>query len=89
MAAPGTSGFNKHRSVGSPAEPCPLVWIEIKLEDEEGQPVPGERYRLELKDGSVSEGVLDGEGKARLEGIERGNCKITFPQMDRRGYDRK
>jgi len=89
MAPSRSASFNEYRSVGSPAEPCPLVWIEIKLEDEEGQPVPGERYRIEHKDGSVTEGVLGADGTARLDGIQRGDCKITFPEMDRRAYDRK
>jgi hypothetical protein len=90
-AAPASSekaGFDTHRTVGSPKQPCPGVWIEIKLVDEEGQPVPGERYRVELKDGSAREGNLDAEGKARLEGLERGNCQITFPDMDRRTWHR-
>ena len=82
-------GFDTHRSVGSAQQPCPRVWVEIKLEDEEGQPVPGARYRIELKDGSAIEGTLDKEGKARHDGLDRGSCKITFPDMDKEAWERK
>ncbi len=63
-------------------------WIEIELVDEDGAPVPGERYRIELPDGSVAQGTLDAKGVARVEGIEPGNCKITFPNLDKDAWEK-
>jgi hypothetical protein len=57
-------------------------WIEIKLVDETGAPVPGEKYRIELPDGSVREGVLGPEGTAWQGNLDPGTCKITFPDLD-------
>jgi type VI secretion system secreted protein VgrG len=58
-------------------------WIEIELVDEDGQPVPGERYRITLPDGTtLAEGTLDGKGFARVHGIDPGTCKVTFPNLD-------
>ena len=57
-------------------------WIEIKLEDEEGNPIPGKKYNIKLPDGSVIEGTLDGEGYARVDGIDPGDCEVTFPDDD-------
>lgn len=57
-------------------------WIAIELVDEEKNPVPGERYQITLADDSVVEGTLDDKGYARVEGIDPGNCKITFPELD-------
>jgi hypothetical protein len=65
-----------------------LVWIEIELVDEENQSVPGEKYRIELPDGSVVEGSLDSQGRARCEGIAPGNCKITFPNLDKEAWEK-
>ena len=58
-------------------------WIEIKLVDTDGNPVPGEKYKITLPDGStVAEGTLDGKGFARVDGIDPGTCKVTFPNLD-------
>jgi len=63
-----------------------VSWIEIKLVDEEGEPVPGELYRITLPDGSVVEGTLDAQGFARVDGLDPGSCKVTFPRLDERSW---
>jgi type VI secretion system secreted protein VgrG len=64
-------------------------WIEIELLDEEKNPVPGEAYRITLPDGdTVAEGTLDEKGFARVEGIEPGTCKITFPRLDKDAWEK-
>jgi hypothetical protein len=62
--------------------PCPPTWIEVRLVDEDNQPVPHERYRIRLPDSSVKEGTLDAEGKVRVEGIVAGQCQVSFPDID-------
>jgi len=57
-------------------------WIEIKLVDQEGKPVPGEKYRVELPDGSTRQGVLNSQGVAWEGNLDPGTCKITFPDLD-------
>ena len=57
-------------------------WVEIKLLDEENRPVGSEKYRITLPDESVVNGTLDGNGFARVNNIEPGNCLITFPELD-------
>ena len=58
-------------------------WIEIKLLDEDNEPVPGEHYQISLPDGeTVAEGNLDEKGFARVEGFEPGQCKVSFPDLD-------
>src|SRR5881227_2766391 len=64
-------------------------WIEINLVDEEGQPVPGEPYVITLPDGStVADGTLDQKGFARVDGIDPGTCKVTFPNLDKEAWDK-
>jgi hypothetical protein len=58
-------------------------WIEIKLVDLEGLPVPGEKYKITLPDDSVAEGTLNEKGFARVEGFDPGSCKVTFPTRDK------
>ncbi|MFZ4573571.1 MAG: hypothetical protein ACOYN0_04190 [Phycisphaerales bacterium] len=64
-------------------------WIEIELIDEADQPVPGEAYKVTLPDGStVAEGTLDHKGFARIEGIDPGTCKVTFPRLDKEAWEK-
>lgn len=71
---------------GSPmlreTDPSTGHWIEIELVDRQGNPVPRERYRIVPPDGRAVEGFLDGEGQARVGGIDPGTCTITFPDLD-------
>jgi hypothetical protein len=65
-------------------------WIEIELVDKKGKPVPGEPYRVTLPDGeTVAEGTLDEKGHARVEGIEPGSCKVTFPRLEKQAWKPK
>ncbi len=64
--------------------PCPAsrTWIEIRLVDQDGRPVAGERYQLRLPDTSLMEGTLDADGAARYEGIVVGQCHVSFPGFE-------
>lgn len=67
-----------------PPEDQPTAWLEVTLMDDGDPPapVPGAKYVVELADGTVIEGYLDGEGKARIEGIQEGSAKVSFPDYD-------
>jgi len=64
-------------------------FIEIRLVDEEDNPIPGEKYKITLPDGKEKEGTLDANGKAKVTGIDPGTCKITFPRLDLTTWQRK
>ena len=68
----------------APVRACPKekTWIEFRMVDEDGKPAEGVKYRVKLPDGSLQEGSLDSEGKARFEGIEPGSAEISFPEVD-------
>ncbi|GAC19603.1 hypothetical protein [Paraglaciecola arctica] len=61
-------------------------WVEFELLDEEDSPVPGEKYEIELPDGKVAKGTLDGDGFARIDGIKPGECKVCFPEYDKESW---
>ncbi len=58
------------------------TWIEIELVDDDGNAVPNERFRIRLPDGSIREGRLDANGRARWDGIEPGTAEVCFPDID-------
>jgi uncharacterized Zn-binding protein involved in type VI secretion len=56
------------------------TWIGFSLSDG-AFPRVGERYLVEDANGVRHEGCLDADGQARIEGIPRGQCRITFPDI--------
>jgi type VI secretion system secreted protein VgrG len=63
-------------------------WIEIVLVDMNNQPIPGERYEIKLPDGeTIASGSLDDKGFARVDNIDPGNCKVTFPDLDKDAWE--
>jgi hypothetical protein len=62
--------------------PEPTSWVGLLLQDEEGEPVPSQRVRIKLADGTVREGMSDDKGRIRLDGIPLGNCQVEFPGVD-------
>ncbi|HYC92823.1 MAG TPA: carboxypeptidase-like regulatory domain-containing protein [Thermoanaerobaculia bacterium] len=57
-------------------------FIEVELKDEEGKPVPNASYFVELPDGSTKSGRTDANGYARIDGVDPGTAKISFPDFD-------
>jgi hypothetical protein len=90
VATCGSSGTNLGSSTFDEViSPKKKSWIAIKLVDQDGNPVPGEEYRITLPDGSTVEGDLDKKGFARVNGIDPGTCQITFPNLDKDIWHRK
>lgn len=86
-AIPGDKAEEEPARTSEPRRPeAELTWITIELVGEDNKPIAGERYRIELPDGSTQEGSLDAEGLARVRGIEPGKCVVTFPDLDREAW---
>ncbi len=58
-----------------------FVAVMLVTDEPEPKPVAFKRYRIELPDHSVREGMLDANGCARIEGIDPGTCKVSFPDF--------
>jgi len=84
LALSTRQGETEEQTVAEGKGPAPrkTSWIEINLRYPDGNPVPGERYRLKLPDGSVQEGNLDAYGHAEYYNINPGSCELTFPDLD-------
>jgi hypothetical protein len=64
-------------------------WIEIEIVGEDDEPIPGEKYRIILPDGETfADGTLDEKGFARVEGFEKGTCKVCFPDLDKEAWEK-
>jgi uncharacterized Zn-binding protein involved in type VI secretion len=56
-------------------------WIEFRLTDTGGNPVPGQRFSVLDPAGTERSGYLDDAGYARVSPVKAGQCKITFPDL--------
>lgn len=67
-----------------------LHFIEVKLIDQDKDPVPHEPFKITMPDGSELTGTLNDKGIVRVDGIpDEGNCKVTFPNRDQSTWDKK
>jgi type VI secretion system secreted protein VgrG len=74
----------------SPENKDKKSWVEIELLDQRNKPVAGEAYRVTLPDGAtLADGTTDNSGKARVEALDPGTCKVTFPKLDGRSWKPK
>lgn len=74
------------RARATPAKEPTKTWVEIELVDDAQKPVANRRYRVKVPEGTVYEGSLDAQGRARISGIDPGSCEITFPEIDAREW---
>lgn len=63
-----------------------LHWIEIELIGEDDKPIPNEKFKIILSDGSEKEGNLDENGWARVEISSTAECEVTFPKIDEEAW---
>ena len=87
-----SSGAKPPTSLGSSSatvSPDKKHWVEIVMLDQEGMPVPGQAYEITVPDGTVVQGSTDSKGRGRVDGIDAGNCKIIFTQLDKDVWKKK
>lgn len=68
------------------SQPEEKHWIEIELLDDSGVPVADELYLVEMPDGSKITGRTDASGRARVEDVDPGTAKVSFPDLDKSAY---
>lgn len=61
-------------------------WIEIELLDDAGKPVANALYVVEMPDGSALQGRTGANGRARVDGVDPGTAKVSFPDLDKQSY---
>jgi hypothetical protein len=86
--AGGVAEEEEPKTAPRPAAREEKTWIEIVLmdDDEPPQPVAFAKYRIELPNGRVEAGILDANGRARVVGIDPGECQVSFPEFDGRDW---
>jgi hypothetical protein len=88
---PAGNGQEGARQTAPAVTPGSLVnptktWVEIRLIDEEGNPVPHVAYDVTLPDGGRHTGRLGADATLTFTNIDPGQCKVTFPDLDGREW---
>lgn len=55
--------------------------IEIVAQDAEGKPLSGAAFRVDVASGKPVEGKLDAQGYAKVEGVGKKACVVSFPGL--------
>ena len=92
--APVPGGADPQPTGGGPPPKSVIVadatktdtYLGIELVDAGKVPVPFARFIVTPPGKTPIEGTLDVNGKVRIEGLDPGTCKITFPNLDRRDF---
>jgi hypothetical protein len=61
-------------------------WIGISLVDTKQHPVPNADFVVTSPGHEPVHGTLDAYGRARVEGVEPGTCKVEFPKIHRKDF---
>jgi hypothetical protein len=81
----------ENRPVDSTKRSCPsedTTWIEIQLLGEDNVGIADAAFLVVAADGKEFRGKTDAYGLARLEGVIKGDCSISFPILDQEAWDR-
>ncbi len=63
------------------------TWIEVRVIDEDGEPVSSMEYEIELSDGRVRQGRTSELGILRYDGIPSGSCKVKLLGVEANGWN--
>jgi hypothetical protein len=69
--APAPKGEEKDANEGK-------EWIEIAMQDPDGNPVPGAHFRVTTPKGKVLSGVTLKSGKVKIRRVSKGQCKVEW-----------
>jgi hypothetical protein len=64
------------------------TWVEVELLGEDGIGIAGEAFLLVTPEGREVRGKTDARGRARVEDIPAGQCRISFPRLDKEAWRR-
>ena len=87
-AAANAASNKKGSSSGLDSSSDKKTWVEIELLDQDCRPLRGVRVEVTLPDGKVTPGTLSDEGVFRVNNIDIGSSKVTFPDLDGREWSR-
>jgi hypothetical protein len=75
------------KTAGCSKQSCDFHFVEVEMVGEDGKGVTGIEYLLTLPDGTEISGYTNSLGLIRIDGVDTGNCQITFPTLDKEAWE--
>ncbi len=82
-SAPPPKGAPGSSTTAASGAPTPeKTWFRCQLLDEDGKPMPNEKYKMTDSNGATREGTLDADGWVYIPPtLAPGACSISFPEI--------
>lgn len=61
-------------------------WVEVDVKDASGDPLPYQKVQITDAEGTVRTAYSDANGLVRVNGMAKGACKITLPDLDQSSW---
>lgn len=75
------------RGAAPPTPATGKTWVEVAVTDADGKPLPYQKVQVTDAGGTVRIGYSDAAGLVRVDGMAKGQCKITLPDLDQSSWD--
>jgi uncharacterized Zn-binding protein involved in type VI secretion len=75
------------RQVAPPPPATGTTWVEVEVVDNDGKPMPYQKVRVTDSGGTARIAYSDPKGIARVDGMAKGDCKITLADLDRSSWE--
>ncbi len=75
------------RRIPPPTPATGTAWVEVEVVDNDGKPLPYQKVRVIDGGGTPRIAFSDSKGIARVDGMAKGECKITLADLDKSSWE--
>jgi uncharacterized Zn-binding protein involved in type VI secretion len=75
------------RQAPPPSPATGKAWVEVEVVDSDGKPLPYQKVRVTDGGGTARIAYSDAKGIARVDGMAKGQCKITLADLDKSSWE--
>lgn len=75
------------QKVAPPPAATGTTWVEVEVVDNDGKPLPYQKVRVTDGGGTERIAYSDAKGVARVDGMAKGECKVTLADLDRSSWE--
>jgi len=78
-----------HLSKDEPVKKVKQTWLNVIIKDDEGKPVPNQKFVVTFDNGHSIKGQVNENGFAHLDPVPEGKHQIELLDVDRREWSKE